>query len=243
VKGRLPVVVSVEHASRAVPAALAGLGLSPGALAAHRWFDPGALVAARSLARALRAPLHAGRYSRLLADLNRSARNPRVIPARVDGRAIPANAALGAEARRKRLLRYWAPYRAAVERDLRAAIARAGCVLHLSVHSFTPVLAGERRGNDVGLLYLPGRARERRLALRWGAALARLGYRVRRNYPYAGDTDGFCTALRATLPARRYLGFEVELNQRAVADSRAARRAGRDLAATLAEELGLLGAG
>ena len=45
--------------------------------------------------------------------------------------------------------------------DLRAAVAARKQVLHVAVHSFTPVLHGERRNADVGLLYDPARPRER----------------------------------------------------------------------------------
>lgn len=39
------------------------------------------------------------------------------------------------------------------------------------------------------------------------------GLRIRRNYPYRGNADGFITALRRTYDACNYLGFEVEINQ------------------------------
>jgi hypothetical protein len=37
---------------------------------------------------------------------------------------------------------------------------------------------------------------------------------VRRNYPYRGNADGLTTALRRVHGADRYVGIEVELNQR-----------------------------
>jgi hypothetical protein len=59
------------------------------------------------------------------------------------------------------------------------------------------------------------------------------GLRVRRNAPYRGSADGLTRALRDELPASRYLGFEIELNQRWIATA-AQRRA---LAAALAAHL------
>ena len=53
---------------------------------------------------------------------------------------------------------------------------------------------------------------------------------MRRNAPYRGNADGLTTALRRELPASRYEGIELELNQRLIA-SAAQRRA---LAAALA---------
>ena len=87
-------------------------------------------------------------------------------------------------------------------------------MLHLSIHSFTPVLHGQTRNADIGLLYDPGRAGERRLAVAWQKALRKRvpSLRVRRNYPYLGKADGFTTHLRRRFP-RAYLGLELEVNQ------------------------------
>jgi predicted N-formylglutamate amidohydrolase len=85
------------------------------------------------------------------------------------------------------------------------------------VHSFTPVLAGEVRTCDIGLLYDPRREAEGKFAEAWRKGLAeRLpGFRIRKNYPYRGAADGFTTYLRKQFP-RSYLGIELELNQKHV---------------------------
>ncbi|MCB9869161.1 MAG: N-formylglutamate amidohydrolase [Planctomycetes bacterium] len=216
-------VVSVEHASCRVPAPLRGLGLPPAHLRTHHGWDPGAADVARRIAKVFGSPLHLGRWSRLVADLNRSSFHPRVIARTSGGRAVPANQGLSAAARRARLDRYWVPYRSAVETDLDAVVARWGRVLHLSVHSFTPELDGEVRNNDIGLLYQPSRRAEKSLADRLDRRLSGRELRVRRNYPYTGLADGFCMRLRAERSARSYLGMEIELNQRALGDA-ASRR-------------------
>jgi len=91
-------------------------------------------------------------------------------------------------------------------------------VLHLGVHSFTPVLDGVVRKPDLALLYDPARPGELDLCTRWSDALAAaLPDRViRRNNPYRGDADGMTTAFRRSFSAARYLGIEVEVNQRHV---------------------------
>nr|MCU0865398.1 N-formylglutamate amidohydrolase [Planctomycetota bacterium] len=58
---------------------------------------------------------------------------------------------------------------------------------------------------------------------------------VRRNFPYFGDTDGFTTHLRQQLPAARYLGLEIECNQRAVTAVAGQRRFARALLLALHE--------
>lgn len=207
-------VVSCEHASAAIPPALGTLGLPVRVRASHRAFDVGALPIARELARALRVPCHAGRWSRLVADLNRSAEHAGVIAARVDGRVVPGND-LDAAGRAARLARYWTPWRTRVERAIGAQVAR-GPVLHLAVHSFVERLGGVERRNDFGLLCDPRRPREVAFCRRLQARLRTLGFVVRRNFPYFGHTDGLTTHLRQRLPAARYLGVEIECNQRRV---------------------------
>lgn len=229
-------VVSVEHASHAVPKGLGDLGLSPSFLRTHHGWDPGAAAVGRRLAKAFAAPLHLGRWTRLVADLNRSAHHRRVVPPDSGRQAIPGNAALTRAAQRERLNRYWSPYREAVEADLDRVIATHGRVLHLSVHSFTPRLRGVERNCDIGLLYQPSHAAERAMADRWHLALAEAGYRVRRNYPYSGRDDGFCMRMRAERPLRTYLGMEIEMNQKCVRRPADLRRLGEAFLAALRAE-------
>ncbi len=204
----IPVVLSCEHASAAVPARYAALFAGrEDVLASHRGWDPGALALARDLARALDAPLFAGRATRLLVDLNRSLDHPRL--------HSRFTRAMGARELRRLIDEHHGPHRRAVEEAVRRSAARGRLVLHLSVHSFTPVLDRRSRHVDVGLLYDPRRERERALAAAWRAAILSRAprLRVRRNEPYRGWTDGLTTALRGRFSARAYLGLELEISQ------------------------------
>jgi predicted N-formylglutamate amidohydrolase len=229
----VPDVVSVEHASCAVPARLSDLGLPSRWFGTHHAWDPGAATVGRIVARAFRAPLHLGKWSRLVADLNRSSDHPRAVPATLEpgGRRIPANAGLDDAGRAARIARYWHPYRRAVERDLDRAVAARGIVLHVSVHSFVERLGGRERTNDFGLLYDPAHAGERRLADRLHRHLTRQGFRVRRNFPYTGREDGFCMRMRVERDWGQYLGMEIELNQRTARRPDGANRLGEALVA------------
>ena len=80
----VPDVVSVEHASPDVPARLADLGLPARWFGTHHAWDPGAALVGARIARAFGALLHRGRWSRLVADLNRSADHPRAVPATLE---------------------------------------------------------------------------------------------------------------------------------------------------------------
>lgn len=202
------VVVTCEHASRAVPPALRGrLRLVPARLRSHRGFDPGARALARTLAVRLGAPLVLGRVTRLVVDLNRSPHNPAVFSSITRGLALDDREAI--------LASWHAPHWGVVQALVDEALAEASLVVHLAAHSFTPVLAGKRRDFDVGLLYDPARPREAALVEGWRAALTKTvpWLRVRLNAPYRGASDGLTTALRRRLPATRYAGIEVEANQ------------------------------
>lgn len=201
-------LLSCEHAVNAIPANWHGLFAGQQALLdSHRGVDIGALEAARRLARRLDAPLLAARWSRLLVDLNRSPGHPRLFAPQV--RALPA------AAREHILASCYHPYRETLRARIAAAIATGRRVVHVSVHSFTPVLDGITRRCDIGLLYDPARSREKSLCLRWQQALGKhgAGLVVRRNYPYRGTADGLVTALRREFPPDRYSGIELEINQ------------------------------
>jgi len=112
------------------------------------------------------------------------------------------------------------PYRERVERHVAQALADDRRMVHISSHSFTPVLDRRVRRADLGLLYDPDRMRERELCVRWQRALAtRLpDWIVRRNYPYLGRSDGFTSYLRKRYDDGSYAGIELEVNQKHVRD-------------------------
>lgn len=227
------IVLTCEHAVNRIPAPYRSLFIDArNDLHGHRGYDAGALEIARALAGAFGAPLFTGEASRLLVDLNRSLGHPRLFSEYLDE--------LG-EAERLRILgRYYRPYRARVEAALvEAALVGAsskeapgkgreagagtrGRVLHLSIHSFVPILDGRRRQADIGLLYDPGRARERETCVRLRSRLrsADPTLRIRRNYPYRGTSDGLTTHFRKVFAPDRYAGIEIEVNQSAAASKR-----------------------
>lgn len=202
-------VISCEHARCHVPAPYHGLfAKAQQILQSHRGYDIGALETARVFQRALRAPLIAGRVTRLLADCNRNEHNPALWS--------PYSRSLSQAEQTAILDHYYRPYRQAVSSAVAQAIKRTGQAFHLSVHSFTPRLGRQVRHFDIGLLYDPGRRPERQFALNWRRALREhpLQLRVRCNAPYKGVSDGMIPALRTQFSARKYTGIEIEINQR-----------------------------
>ncbi len=229
-----PIIITCEHGGNCVPSPYARLFRGrQRALESHRGYDPGALTMARALARACAAPLIASTVSRLVIELNRSPRHPQLY-SQVMKRAP-------CEAKKAALERHYRPYRAALEAGVRREVRRGSRVIHISSHSFTPRLRGVVRTADVGLLYDPRRRSETRLCERWQAALrARAPWlRVRRNYPYAGYSDGLTTYLRTRFDDAHYSGIELEINQRyPLGDAQAWTRLRRIVIAALRDVLG-----
>jgi len=206
-------LVSCEHASCQLPTRYGTLGLPRRALTSHIAWDPGAREVAVYCARRLKRPLHAGRYSRLLIDLNRSPHHPKLIPKESFGVRVPYNIGISRDERRARIRRYYEPYRRRVLREIEHVIGRHGSCVHLSVHSFTPRLGRQLRRADIGILYDPRRPLESTLARCLTQDLKERGYHTRRNYPYRGTSDGFTTFCRRVFPASVYLGIEIEVSQ------------------------------
>jgi len=194
------VIITCEHGGNRVPRAYQHLFAGRQTLlASHRGWDRGALPLARAFAKSLGAPLLFSQTSRLLIDLNRSAHNRTLC-------ALP----LDRETRRHVFEEHYLPYRRRVEELL----ADAQRVIHLGVHTFAPKMRGKVRRADIGLLYDPSHRREQSLCRRWSDAMQL--DRVYMNSPYRGIADGLTTAMRRRFPQNRYIGIELEVNQRLI---------------------------
>lgn len=202
-------ILSCEHAGNGVPARWREVFLGhEGLLATHRGYDIGILPFAERLAADCGVPLYACSVTRLLVDANRSPHSPTLF-SEFTREHPPAD-------RRLLLDRYYYPYRHAVASAVGEALAGGGEVLHLSLHSFTPVFRSVIRNADIGLLFDPAAPEEAVFCRRWQELLRKRGegWRVRRNYPYRGVSDSLATWLRRNLDHRgRYLGIELEINQ------------------------------
>jgi predicted N-formylglutamate amidohydrolase len=201
-------LITCEHGGNRIPASWRSLfhGYDD-LLNTHRGYDPGALLMARKLARSFAAPLVTSTVSRLLVDLNRSLGHPQLFS--------KATRLVAATRRSQIIEQHYLPYRQRVENHVRKSVLLGRRVVHISSHSFTPVLDDKVRNADVGLLYDPGREGEVQICARWKTLLAAAvpELRVRRNYPYAGKGDGLTSYLRRRFPSDAYVGIELEVNQ------------------------------
>jgi len=206
---QLNIIVTCEHGGNSIPQE--HLALFQGMkklLASHKSFDSGALDLARQIADTLGAHLYYATTSRLLIDLNRSPGHPKLF-SEITGK-------LHKKEKQQLLEHYYYPYRNKIESFIASRINKGITILHIAVHSFTPVLNGVKRRASVGLLYDPSRKGEKELSLRMQKTLTITLPRlvVRRNYPYLGRTDGLITYFRKHFPRERYLGIELEINQK-----------------------------
>jgi predicted N-formylglutamate amidohydrolase len=201
-------IFTCEHAHYQVPrAALPFFTASAITLKSHRGYDAGALKIAHHLSKEFRAPLIAGQYSRLVVDLNRSADLPEV-----HSKFLNCPNSVCADLIRA----IHVPFRQHTSNVIRRSLSLKRQVLHLSVHSFTPVINGKRRKPcDIGILFDPSRTIEKTFSLELKRTLKRElpSLHCRFNYPYKGTSDGHTTALRQQFSGQVYAGIELEFNQ------------------------------
>lgn len=207
-----PFLLVGDHAGRAIPRALDGLGVSAAEMERHIAWDIGVQGLGVRLAEALGACFIAQRYSRLVIDCNRDPSRADAMPAISDGTPIPANADLTPADRADREAAIFAPYHRRIAEELDARGRRPTIVVAL--HSFTPVMAGFRRPWTFGVLHL-GQSRF------CEAVLARL--RAEPDAPVVGDNEPYVMdEVDFTIPHHavgRGLDYvELEVRQDLIAD-------------------------
>ncbi|MFC7519539.1 N-formylglutamate amidohydrolase [Xanthomonas populi] len=210
-----PWLLIADHAGQRVPWRLANLGLPQHELDRHIGWDIGITEVTRLLADALDAFAIAQSYSRLVIDCNRPHGAASLMPDVSDGTPIPGNLALTATDRQQRIDEIFAPYHARIVAELDARQARHQPTLLVSMHSFTPAMAGNARPWHAGVLY----NHDTRLAHRLLQALRNEpNLVVGDNQPYAvSDTSDY--AIPVYGEGRGLLHVELELRQDLIADA------------------------
>lgn len=173
-----PILLLCEHAGNAVPHPWGTLGLPPAFFDTHYGYDPGVDGLTRTLSERLDAPAVLARYSRIFVDYNRFATDWDHMRPDLGGIPVPGNRNL--DETEKALRR-----RIAVE-PLDDAIAPlvAGRKAIVSVHSFTPVMAGHHRPVDIGVLWREDSAFVRTTIAELHRRGEALGLRIGDNEPY-----------------------------------------------------------
>lgn len=217
-----------DHAGRAVPAGLKGLGVAPEAMDLHIALDIGVQALGERLAARLDAVFVSQAYSRLVIDCNRDPASPTSIPPVSDGVAIPGNAGLTAAAAGARRTEILEPYQAAIAAELDRRAGRR-CLL-ISLHSFTPEMQGFARPWRLGVLHRNDSALSRRMLALLQAAL---GDEAGDNQPYTMDGQDYTVPLHADARGLDYL--ELEVRQDLIADAAGVEAMAAFLAPLLAQ--------
>jgi predicted N-formylglutamate amidohydrolase len=227
-----------DHASNAIPAEFASLGLPPAELERHIAYDIGAAETVRAMARATGAPAVLTTFSRLLIDPNRGLDDPTLVMRLSDGAIIPGNARIDEAGIAARVARYYAPYDAAIDAAVARATAAGFPPAIVSVHSFTPFWKAAARPWHVGVLWDKAGDLAKPLI---AAFQAEHDLVVGDNEPYSGGLPGDTIDRHAT---RRGLPDAlIEVRQDLIATPETARDWGRRLARIVSPCIAALRAG
>ncbi|MDH5382574.1 MAG: N-formylglutamate amidohydrolase [Cyclobacteriaceae bacterium] len=208
-----PIIVTCEHAGNHIPDDYKHLfAEEENVLGTHKGWDIGALSIAQAISKELDAELYYTEISRLLVECNRSINTPDLFSKFTES--------LDFEEKKKIMDLYYYPYRNKVEEAIAKAVKNT-TVVHLSIHSFTPIWNGNERKVDIGLLFDDDRDDEFKFCENWKTSLENTfgNMSIKYNEPYHGKEDGFTTHLRQKYSENQYLGIELEVNQKWVYNS------------------------
>ena len=218
-------LVTCEHGSNQVPTWLEdhfahvqnSVATDPDSVLSREAFDVGALDAATSLARHLRCPLLAAKFSPVVVDVNRTLQQRSVFS--------PVTRRLSTKQRNRIVSEIHEPYRKTLESTVERLFRKDELVIHLSVRSFATFESAQSpetedrtltaRRTDLGLLYDPSRRYELALCLDWYDDLfySVPMLRVRRNYPRRTVAQSLMSAMRLKYSDDCYIGVELQLNR------------------------------
>lgn len=217
---RTKLFLTCEHASNTIPKAYRHL-FSPSRrvkgpwgnekiqhlLNDHRGSDLGAARVAEALQQELRVPLYVYPVSRLFLEGNRYLQKSLF---------SVLISSLSTSEKEQLIQTYWLPHVQQIQNRIQRTLNSKATALHLGIHSFTPCHNGIERNCDVGILFNPQRSNEKDLAHRLQRELQQRlpEFRVRRNYPYAGTSEGLSKFFGKKFPDPHYLGIEIEINNK-----------------------------
>jgi predicted N-formylglutamate amidohydrolase len=204
--GHSPFLLLGDHAGNLVPDPLGSLGLGRSELECHIAWDIGIDALGRALSATLDAAFIRQRYSRLVIDCNRDPLSPEAILDESDGTPIPGNRRIEPIAWQARVAAIHTPYQHAIHEEIARRSAHHAATVLISLHSFTPDLAGMSRPWHIGVLHGGGQDRfARRLLDRLQQNEALI---VGDNEPYQLDSVDY-TVPRHAFPRLPYAELEI----------------------------------
>lgn len=203
----MKLILTCEHGGNEIPLKYASyFDDHEDILKTHRGFDLGALEFFNHL-KPLADFASFSKTSRLLIELNRSLHHKNLFSEFT--KVLPLSA------KKELIEQYYLPYRNSIENEIEKYIYKNELVIHISIHSFTPILNNIQRNCDIGLLFDSRIPLEKKVSTFIKEAILTKtdDFKIRYNYPYLGKMDGFTTYLRKQFP-RNYVGIEIEVNQK-----------------------------
>ena len=179
---KAPILLVCDHASCRFPQALGDMGLDPFARRCHLAIDIGAGKLTESLAKSLGVTAVIAQYSRLVVDCNRELMDPGAFLEYGDGILVPGNRNLHQVDKDLRADALYWPYHAAIDEQIKRLKKCGPAPAFISIHSFTPVLNGESRAWQIGVLW----DKDEDLKTTFLEGFREAGYYVGDNEPYSG---------------------------------------------------------
>jgi len=176
------VLLVCDHASRRFPKSLGTLGIDPVARRCHLAIDIGAGALTESIAENIGVTAVLCQYSRLIIDCNRQLMDPGAFLEFGDGVVIKGNRNLHAHEKKLREQEIYWPYHGAIDTQIERHYVPDMAPVFVSIHSFTPVLNGESRAFEMGVLW----DKDRITAEIFINDFRQAGYNVGDNEPYSG---------------------------------------------------------
>ena len=205
----LPVLLVCDHASNRFPRSLGTMGLDYLDRVSHVALDIGASSVSEAVAENLGATAVLCQYSRLIVDCNRNLIDESAFLNYSDGVEIPGNHNLQNHEKEKRASEIYWPYHNAIK-DQSVRLKKHGIdPVVISIHSFTPVMNGEDRKWEIGVLW----DKDPVTAEIFLTRLVEAGYFVGDNKPYSGkDPEDFTIDYHAESTGLPHVGIEISQN-------------------------------
>ena len=172
----------------------------------HVVHDIGAGALVEMLANNLGVTAVLCQYSRLIVDCNRELVDHNAFLKFNDGVDIPANHNLRSDEKEKRASEIYWPYHNAIEGQIGRLKDQGINPVFISVHSFSPVINGEARKWEIGVLW----DKDSTTAEFFLSNLGEAGYFVGDNKPYSGkDPEDFTIDHHAEPSGLPHVGIEI----------------------------------
>ena len=201
-----PILLVCDHASPRFPGSLGDMGLDPFARRCHLAVDIGAGPLTESLALSLGVTAVLAQYSRLVIDCNRELLDPGAFLEFGDGVVIPGNRNLRRSDKELRAETLYWPYHHAIDQQVNRLRSLGSAPAFIAVHSFTPVMNGESRPWQMGVLW----DTDTRLRDIFIEGFTAAGYLVGDNEPYSGKApQDFTIDHHAEAAGLPHVGIEI----------------------------------